>query len=144
VPLWVAPNSCEQVLVPRAARRRAATTQPGSGVSFAISIFAGQRFQLSVAPTRCAGSDGFDYKSEMRKRVRAKARLAFEVGPAPHCHSAAVRGYDRGGTDRTRPEVISCSDGAATRLQTLPLQKNEPSAQASTRSEFGPFIFMVA
>jgi hypothetical protein len=59
--------------------------------------------------------------------------------------SAAVRPgcYDRGADD-IRPEVTSVFGSAPTRLQTFPVQKNGPSAQASTRSEFGPFIFIVA
>jgi hypothetical protein len=39
-------------------------------------------------------------------------------------------------------EVISFF--TSIRFQTLPEQKNRPNAQASTRSEFGPFIAIVA
>ena len=41
-------------------------------------------------------------------------------------------------------EVISSLDLATTRLQRLPEQKKRPSTQASTRSEFAPFIAIVA
>jgi hypothetical protein len=50
--------------------------------------------------------------------------------------------YDRGADDSCL-EVISFSLGASIRLQRLPVQKNVPSAQASTRSEFAPIITMV-
>jgi hypothetical protein len=52
-------------------------------------------------------------------------------------------GYDLGADD-IRCEVTNVSGSAPTRLQTLPVQKNGPRAQASTRSEFGPFIAIVA
>ena len=50
----------------------------------------------------------------------------------------------RPGTHDARREVTSFSGLAPIRLQTLPEQKNRPSAQASTRSESGPFMAMVA
>jgi hypothetical protein len=51
--------------------------------------------------------------------------------------------YDLG-THDARREVTTFSGLAPIRLQTLPEQKNRPSAQASTRSESGPFMAMVA
>jgi hypothetical protein len=49
---------------------------------------------------------------------------------------------DRGSSDIPR-SVISLAGLISARLQILPEQKNLPKAQASTRSEFGPFIAIV-
>jgi hypothetical protein len=51
--------------------------------------------------------------------------------------------YDRGSGDGCR-EITGFSGLPPIRLQRLPEQKNLPSAQASTRSECGPFIAIVA
>jgi hypothetical protein len=51
--------------------------------------------------------------------------------------------YDRGADDICRA-VISFSGFALIRFHPLPEQKNLPSAQASTRREFGPFAVIVA
>src|ERR1700738_473565 len=51
--------------------------------------------------------------------------------------------YDRG-AEEVCLDVTSFCGGAPIRLQTLPVQKNLPTAQASTRSVFGSFIAIVA
>jgi hypothetical protein len=50
--------------------------------------------------------------------------------------------YDRGAGDSCVD--VTCAGGAMIRVQTLPEQKNLPSAQASTRSEFGLVMVIVA
>jgi hypothetical protein len=51
--------------------------------------------------------------------------------------------YDRGSVVTCR-EMISFCGGVAIRVQSLPEQKKRPSAQASTRSVFVPFIVIIA
>jgi hypothetical protein len=51
--------------------------------------------------------------------------------------------YERGADDSCR-KVTRFSGCGLIRLQTLPEQKNRPTAQASTRSASGPFIAIVA
>jgi hypothetical protein len=58
-------------------------------------------------------------------------------------HEPQVCRYDRGADDICR-SVTSFCGGAPIRLQTLPVQKNLPTAQASTRSVFGSLMAIVA
>jgi hypothetical protein len=76
------------------------------------------------------------------------SRRAFSLGrrlprPADFSQLNCLSSYDRGVNDICC-DVISFSASTPMRLQILPEQKNMPSAQASTRREFGPFAVIVA
>jgi hypothetical protein len=95
---------------------------------------------------------GCDDGTQERRTVQKIVRVGLAEQRPPSgglclcgnmCSAAGPRHYDRG-ADGVCREVISFSGSALIRLQTLPEQKNLPSTQASTRSEFVPFMVIVA
>jgi hypothetical protein len=72
-------------------------------------------------------------------QVRQRERTSV----ATTARSNLIMLYDRGSVVTCR-EMISFCGGVAIRVQSLPEQKKRPSAQASTRSVFVPFIVIIA
>ena len=76
------------------------------------------------------------------KRARRFRSDRLQIGNVVERSPRRRNRYDRGAGKSC--VAVTCAGGATIRVQTLPEQKNLPSAQASTRSEFGFVMVMVA